>query len=92
MRLIQSPPGKLVEGQILLRRNGGGKQVVDIAALNPHGATMRSIRGGEIAMVFQEPMTSLNPLYTIGSQIAEAVELHQKVSHREALDRAREML
>ncbi len=94
MRLIQSPPGRIVEGQILLKRNrnGDGKQMVDIATLNPHGSTMRNIRGGEIAMVFQEPMTSLNPLYTIGSQIAESVRLHQKVGHREALDRAREML
>jgi oligopeptide/dipeptide ABC transporter ATP-binding protein len=53
---------------------------------------MRSIRGGEIAMVFQEPMTSLNPLYTVGTQIAETVRLHQKVSNKEALDRALEML
>jgi len=53
---------------------------------------MRHIRGGEIAMVFQEPMTSLNPLYTVGDQIAEAVELHQKVSRKEALQRALEML
>ncbi len=89
MRLIQSPPGKIVEGRILLRRNG---HVVDIASLDPRGAEMREIRGGEIAMVFQEPMTSLNPLYTIGSQIAEAVQLHQKVGRREAMERALEML
>jgi len=90
MRLIPSPPGRIVEGQIhLVRRN---QQVVDIARLDPHGAEMRSIRGGEIAIVFQEPMTSLNPLYTIGDQIAEAVQTHQKVSRKEALDRALEML
>jgi peptide/nickel transport system ATP-binding protein/oligopeptide transport system ATP-binding protein len=53
---------------------------------------MRNIRGGEIAMVFQEPMTSLNPLYTVGAQIAESVQLHQKVSRREAMSRALEML
>jgi oligopeptide/dipeptide ABC transporter ATP-binding protein len=53
---------------------------------------MRSIRGAEIAMVFQEPMTSLNPVYTIGVQIAETVQLHQRVTHREAMDRALEML
>ncbi len=53
---------------------------------------MREIRGGEIAIVFQEPMMSLNPLYTIGDQIAEAVEVHQKVGRKEALDRALEML
>jgi oligopeptide/dipeptide ABC transporter ATP-binding protein len=91
MRLIQSPPGKIVEGQILFRHNGGQK-IVDIASLDSRGSTMRNIRGGEIAMVFQEPMTSLNPLYTVGSQIAESVKLHQKVSHREAMSRALEML
>jgi oligopeptide/dipeptide ABC transporter ATP-binding protein len=53
---------------------------------------MRNIRGGEIAMVFQEPMTSLNPLYSVGTQIAETVQLHQKVSKKEALGRAVEML
>ena len=76
MRLIQSPPGKIVEGQILLHRNAG-KQIADIATLDPRGLQMRSIRGGEIAMVFQEPMTSLNPLYTMGSQIAESVQFQK---------------
>jgi len=90
MRLIQSPPGKIVDGQInLYTKEGAG---VDIATLDPKGAEMRKIRGAEIAMVFQEPMTSLNPLYTVGAQIAETVELHQKVSKREAMDRALEML
>ncbi len=88
MRLIQSPPGKIVEGEILFHKNGG----VDIARLDPRGSEMRHIRGGEIAMVFQEPMTSLNPLYTVGKQIAESVELHQEVGHKEAMDRALEML
>lgn len=90
MRLIQSPPGKIVDGQInLYTKDGEG---VDIVTLDPKGAKMRSIRGAEIAMVFQEPMTSLNPLKRIGDQIAESVELHQNVSHKEALDRALEML
>lgn len=91
MRLVKSPPGKIVDGQILLYRNGHD-QVVDIAELNPRGLVIRSIRGGEIAMVFQEPMTSLNPLYTVGAQIAEVVQLHQKVGRKEALTRALEML
>jgi oligopeptide/dipeptide ABC transporter ATP-binding protein len=91
MRLIQSPPGEIVEGHIFLNRNGG-KQWVDIVELDPRGPEMRSIRGAEIAMVFQEPMTSLNPLYPVGAQIAESVQLHQQLSRKEAMDRALEML
>ena len=91
MRLIKSPPGRIVAGQILLHRNGGSK-VVDLAQLDPKGSQMRHIRGGEISIVFQEPMTSLNPLYTIGAQIAEVVQLHQNVGRKGALDRALEML
>ncbi len=91
MRLIPSPPGKIVDGHINLYRKDSS-EVVDIAQLDPRGAEMRRIRGGEIAIVFQEPMMSLNPLYTIGDQIAEVVELHQKLSHKDALDRALEML
>jgi peptide/nickel transport system ATP-binding protein/oligopeptide transport system ATP-binding protein len=93
MRLVKSPPGKIVDGQILLhQRRNGTAEAVDLVKLDARGAKMRSIRGGEIAMVFQEPMTSLNPLYTVGTQIAETVRLHQKVSNKEALDRALEML
>ena len=91
MRLIQSPPGKIVNGEINLFRRDN-HEIVDIVKLDPRGAQMRSIRGGEIAIVFQEPMTSLNPLYTVGDQIAESVELHQNLNHKQALDRAQEML
>jgi peptide/nickel transport system ATP-binding protein/oligopeptide transport system ATP-binding protein len=91
MRLIQSPPGKIVDGKINLHRRDS-QEVVDIAQLDPHGPEMRSIRGGEIAIVFQEPMTSLNPLYTVGDQIAEVVMLHQKMPKKAAMDRALEML
>jgi oligopeptide/dipeptide ABC transporter ATP-binding protein len=90
MQLVKYPPGKIVGGEILLHRNG--KPPVDIVKLDPHGAQMRAIRGGEIAMIFQEPMTSLNPLHSIGSQIAETVVLHQNVSKQAALERAEEML
>jgi oligopeptide/dipeptide ABC transporter ATP-binding protein len=90
MRLVRYPPGRIVGGEIVLRQRDGS--IVDIAKLDPHSARMRQIRGGEIAMIFQEPMTSLNPLYTIGDQIAEAVQLHQKVGKDEALQRALEML
>jgi oligopeptide/dipeptide ABC transporter ATP-binding protein len=91
MRLLPEPPGKIVAGQINLYRKAR-QDVVDVVQLDPRGMEMREIRGGEIAIVFQEPMTSLNPLYTIGDQIAESVEVHQKLSHRDALDRALEML
>jgi oligopeptide transport system ATP-binding protein len=90
MQLVQSPPGKIVAGEILFHRKNQG--VVDIAKLDRRGREMRSIRGGEIAMIFQEPMTSLNPLYTIGEQIAETIRLHQQLNHKDALDRAQEML
>ena len=94
MRLVQSPPGKIVGGEILLNRKGkdGAVKTTDIVKLNPKGKEMRRIRGAEIAMIFQEPMTSLNPLYTIGNQIAETVMLHQNVGKKEALDRGLEML
>lgn len=91
MRLVKWPPGKVVDGQILLHREDG-KPPIDLVKLDPRGAQMRAIRGGEIGMIFQEPMTSLNPLHTIGRQIAEAVLLHQNVSRRAALERAEEML
>jgi peptide/nickel transport system ATP-binding protein/oligopeptide transport system ATP-binding protein len=91
LRLIKEPPGKIVEGEILLHRKEKGA-AVDLAKLDPKGAQMRAIRGGEIAMIFQEPMTSLNPLYTVGRQIAETVELHQKVGREEAMARALTML
>jgi len=90
MRLIQSPPGRIVEGEILLKRKDG--DAVDIVKLDPRGPLIREIRGGEIAMIFQEPMTSLNPLRTIGDQIAEAIILHQYLNKKQAMDRAQEML
>src|SRR5215216_4682485 len=93
MRLVKSPPGKIVGGEILLHQGQNGhSQITDIVKLPANGSKMREIRGGEIAMVFQEPMTSLNPLYSVGTQIAETVQLHQRVSKKEALGRAQEML
>src|SRR5262245_9169213 len=93
MRLVKSPPGKIVGGEILLHQGQNGhSEVTDLVKLPANGSRMREIRGGEIAMVFQEPMTSLNPLYNVGTQIAETVQLHQKVSKKEALGRALEML
>lgn len=87
MRLLSSP-GKIVGGNILYRTSQG--EVVDIATLPER--RMRSIRGKEIAMIFQEPMTSLNPLYTVGDQIVEMIRLHEPVSMAEARQRAKRML
>jgi len=89
MRLIQMPPGKIEAGEILYHRNGN---VMDLTKLDPQGDEMRSIRGNEIAMIFQEPMTSLNPVYTIGNQIMEAIRLHQHLRKKEARKKAIEML
>lgn len=83
LRLIQEPPGRIMKGEILFDGQ-------DLVALTPN--EMRHIRGNRISMIFQEPMTSLNPLFSIGDQIAESIRLHQGVSRREAMDRAVEML
>ena len=89
MGLIPRPPGKIEAGEILYNRNGN---TLDLTKLNPKGSEMRSIRGNEIAMIFQEPMTSLNPVYTIGNQIMEAIILHQGLNKKNARDKAIEML
>jgi peptide/nickel transport system ATP-binding protein len=84
---ILDRPGRIVEGEILLRRRGGDdafSDVVDLVGLDPDGQTMRAIRGGEIALVFQEPMTSFSPVHTIGNQILEAIMLHRSVSKKAA--------
>jgi peptide/nickel transport system ATP-binding protein len=83
MRLIPSPPGKVVAGEILFQ----GENL-----LNYPERKIRQIRGNEIAMIFQEPMTSLNPVYTIGEQIGEALRLHMKCSKKEAKQRSIEIL
>jgi oligopeptide/dipeptide ABC transporter ATP-binding protein len=87
-------PGKIIGGKILYHRlaPNGGNETIDITSLHPRGAKIRSIRGNEIAMIFQEPMTSLSPLYTVGNQIIEAIRLHTHVTPKEARDRAIEML
>jgi len=81
MRLLQTPPAKYEGGQILFtpqENSGLGNQPVDILQLSEK--QMQKIRGGQIAMIFQEPMTSLNPVFTIGDQIIEAIELHQSAA------------
>jgi len=89
MGLVPMPPGKIVGGQVIYHRDG---HPIDLTKLDPKGKEYRSIRGNEIAMIFQEPMTSLNPVYTIGNQIMEAIMLHQKKNKREARELAIEML
>jgi peptide/nickel transport system ATP-binding protein len=83
MKLIPQPPGKIVEGEM----NYNGVNLVDLPANR-----MRKIRGKEISMIFQEPMTSLNPVFTCGEQIAEALRLHEGLGRREAMDKTVEML
>jgi oligopeptide transport system ATP-binding protein len=82
MRLLQHP-GKVKAGEILFK----GENL-----LEKNKSEMMSIRGNEIAMIFQDPMTSLNPVYTVGDQISEAIRIHQKVSKKEARKKAIEML
>ena len=91
LRLLPTPPAELVAGQIIFHREKTG-EVIDLTKLPAHGPQMRSIRGNDIAMIFQEPMTSLTPAYTIGEQIMEAIILHQQVGKREAHQRAINML
>ena len=88
MGLIR-PPGWIEAGRIRYRRSNNEVVLTD---LDPSGAEIRSIRGNDIAMIFQEPMTSLNPVFTIGFQIMESIRLHQGLDKKSARDRAVEML
>ncbi len=87
---IVPPPGHVEAGTMRFMRESG--QEVDIAKLDPKRPEIRSIRGKEIAMIFQEPMTSLGPVQTIGSQISDAIRLHFKASKKEARERTIEIL
>ena len=83
MRLIASPPGKIVGGEILYR----GRDLLKFK-----NEEMRKIRGNEISMIFQEPMTSLNPVFTVGNQIGEAIRLHQGLGKKETRQKTIDML
>ena len=83
LRLVADPPGRIVDGAIRFE----GVNLLDLSE-----SAMEAVRGNHISMIFQEPMTSLNPLLTIGRQISEAIALHQGLSRRAAMDEAREML
>ena len=83
MKLIDMPPGKIVAGRVMWQ----GRDLVPMG-----DEAMRKVRAKEIAIIFQEPMTSLNPVFTVGEQIAESVRLHEGLSRKDAMDRAVEML
>ncbi|WP_454735985.1 dipeptide ABC transporter ATP-binding protein [Cupriavidus necator] len=88
MRLVEHGGGKIVSGSMALRRRGG--EVIDLARAD--NATLRSVRGADVAMIFQEPMTSLNPVFPVGEQIAESIRLHQGKSRAAARAEALRML
>ena len=83
LRLIPTPPGRVVGGEVLFK----GKNLLDLTE-----DEMRKIRGDRISMIFQEPMTSLNPVFTVGNQIQETLQLHQGLSKKDALEKSIEML
>jgi peptide/nickel transport system ATP-binding protein len=94
---IVDRPGRIVEGEIQFRRPATdgvarGSRLVDLTKLEPNSPDMRAIRGAEIALIFQEPMSSFSPVHTVGNQIIEAILLHQPVGRREARAKAIEML
>jgi peptide/nickel transport system ATP-binding protein len=88
LRIVEEP-GRIVGGQIVLQRDAAE---LDLVPLSANGRTMRSIRTGVIAYVFQEPMSAFSPVHTIGNQICEAIQYHRRVSKREARDRGVELL
>lgn len=89
--IIRTVPGRAtIEGKVLWRRRSG--EVVDLTTYAPDSPKLRSIRGREIAMIFQEPMRSLSPVHTIGSQVMEALRIHERVSYEEARRRTIDML
>ena len=86
-------PGRVEEGEIIWRRSANGSsQEIDVTKQPPNSGLMRSIRGSDIALVFQEPMTSFSPVHTIGNQLMEAIRLHMDVNKKEAEERAVELL
>lgn len=94
---IVDPPGRIVDGQVLYhRRTGHGDvqstEVVDLVNLKPSSREIRRIRGSDISMIFQEPMTSLSPIHKVGEQISETILLHQPISKGEARERTIELL
>ena len=94
---IVDPPGRVTGGQALLHRHrtargSGFDETIDLLSLNPKSKAIRSLRGSDIAMIFQEPMSSLSPVHRIGDQVGEAIRLHEAVSKKEARERTLELL
>ncbi|WMS44019.1 ABC transporter ATP-binding protein [Acuticoccus sp. MNP-M23] len=95
---IVDPPGQIVGGEVILHRHNtdrgaaGGEDLIDLARLDPRGKPIRAIRGRDIAMIFQEPMSSLSPVHTIGDQVAESIRLHEKASKKDVARRVIELL
>ena len=94
---IVDHPGRIVSGRILLHRHRtargtGEEDTIDLAALPPRGDRIRAIRGSDVAMIFQEPMSALSPVHTIGNQIVEAIRLHEPMPKKAAWDRAVDLL
>jgi oligopeptide/dipeptide ABC transporter ATP-binding protein len=92
LQLVERP-GRIIEGKILWQKpESAGGEILDLVSLKSSSSQMRAIRGGEIAMIFQEPLTSLSPIHTVGEQIIEAIRLHNRVSQAEARHQAVQML
>jgi oligopeptide/dipeptide ABC transporter ATP-binding protein len=85
LRIVE-PPGRIVSGEMFLRQtsDGGVTEILDLARLDAKGAEMREVRGGQIALIPQEPMAAFSPVHTVGDQIIEAIRLHRRVNDREA--------
>ena len=93
LRIVEET-GEITEGEILLRQSHGNGQVdeIDLTKLDANGRKMRAIRGGEIALIFQEPMTSFSSFHTVGNQIVEAIRLHSDMDKKQAREHGIEML
>nr|HRJ42610.1 ABC transporter ATP-binding protein [Caldilineaceae bacterium] len=90
MRILPKRISRIAGGEMLFRREDGSR--VDLPKVSPDSSQIRSIRGNEISMIFQEPLTSLSPVHTVGAQIAETVKLHQNVGNAEAKERTIHLL
>jgi peptide/nickel transport system ATP-binding protein len=83
MHLLQTPPAQYTSGNIFFKSKRNG--IIDLLTLDSH--TLQSVRGNEIGMIFQEPMSSLNPVFTCGDQVSEAIRVHQHISAKEAKEK-----